>query len=180
MPLIVSLLRHAKSSWANPGMDDAHRPLNARGRDAAPLIAAWMAENAIIPDTVLCSTATRATETSALVLPALSPQPAPQYRDDLYLASPDALLAMLRALPDAVQHVMIVGHNPGLEALAQRLTGSGDKQARQHLAEKFPTAALAVLRFEAKSWAKIAPRKGRLLHFITPRWLDQQGGDGDD
>ncbi len=180
MPLTVSLLRHAKSSWADPRIGDADRPLNARGRAAAPCIAAWMAKNGIIPDAILCSTAARAKETLALVLPALKPRPKLTYRDDLYLAQADAILAMLRAMPDAGKHVLVIGHNPGLEELAVRLTGSGDKAARQRLSEKFPTAALAVIRFEATSWSKIALRRGKLLHYVTPRWLDRELGNGDD
>lgn len=118
MSLTVSLLRHAKSSWDEPGLDDADRKLNARGRSAAPLIAKWMSENRVLPDRVLCSTAVRTRETLALVLPSLSPQPSISYLDELYLASAGTILTMLRATPDGTQHVLVVGHNPGLEDLA--------------------------------------------------------------
>jgi phosphohistidine phosphatase len=171
MSLTVSLLRHAKSSWGEPGLDDSERPLNARGRMAAPLMAAWMAENRVLPDYVLCSTAVRTRETLALVLPSFQSRPKVKYLEELYLAGANTVLTMLRAAPDSVQHVLVVGHNPGFEDLALGLSGRGDASARSLLARKFPTCGLAVLAFDVPTWSKVALGQGRLLHFVTPRAL---------
>jgi phosphohistidine phosphatase len=171
MSLTVSLLRHAKSSWDQPGLDDADRPLNVRGQMAAPLMAAWMANNRVIPQYVLCSTAARTRETVALVLPFFKPRPKVRYREELYLSNANTILTMLRAAPDSTQHVLVVGHNPGIAELALGLVGCGDQTAREALANKFPTCGLAVVKFDVPSWGRIASGHGQLLHFITPRSL---------
>jgi phosphohistidine phosphatase len=165
------LFRHAKSSWDFPELEDFDRPLNARGQEAAPRMAAWLAENGLIPDHVICSAARRACETLDLTLPLWKPAPTIDYAEAVYHASPEALLAIARDAPDTALNVMIVGHNPGLEAFATRMIGSGVKKARVALAGKFPTAALAVITFETASWAKIGHGGGHLARFITPRQL---------
>jgi phosphohistidine phosphatase len=171
MSLTVSLLRHAKSSWDEPGQDDAERPLNARGRVAAPLIGAWMAESLVIPQHVLCSTAVRTRETLALMLPFFKLRPKVSYREELYLANANTILTQLRAASGSTQHVLVIGHNPGLEDLATELVGRGDPDAREALAQRFPTCGLAVLTFDAQSWSKVVRDQGKLLHFVTPRAL---------
>jgi phosphohistidine phosphatase len=105
------------------------------------------------------------------VLPCWKPAPTIDYAEALYHASPETLLAIVRDAPEAARNVMIVGHNPGLEAFATRMIGSGDKKARVALAGKFPSAALAVITFETASWAKIGHGGGHLARFITPRQL---------
>lgn len=169
------LLRHAKSSWDNPALADYDRPLAKRGVKAAPRLGAEIAALRLRPDLVLCSAAARARQTLSLVLPALGkPSPEVVYDDAIYMASPDVLLALLRTLPsetDAPRTIMLVGHNPGLEELAELLTGSGDEAAQNLMAEKFPTCALAVLTFDVKSWRGIAPGAGKLQRFLTPALL---------
>ena len=173
MPLTLSLLRHAKSSWDDAGIEDIDRPLNSRGRKAAPAMGAWIAANGIKPDLVLCSTAARTRETLALLLPSWKPKPEVRYDKALYLAELEGLLALIAATPAAVGHLMIVGHNPGLHDVATGFSNAGDKDLRTCLTDKFPTAGLAVITFEAPAWDKIARRKGRLIHFMTPRTLPE-------
>jgi phosphohistidine phosphatase len=175
--LTLSLLRHAKSSWDEPGLDDYDRPLAKRGQKAAPEIGAELAAMGLRPDLVLCSGAVRARQTLSLVLSKLGPPP-PEvaYDDKIYMATPAALIARLRKVAagpraEVPRHVMIVGHNPGLEELALLLVGSGAADDRARMAEKFPTAAVAVIAFNAESWARIGPGAGRLEHFITPKRL---------
>ena len=171
--LTLTLLRHAKSSWDEPGLDDYDRPLAKRGRKAAPQMGAALAKMGLRPDLVLCSGAARARATLDLVLEKLgAPVPQVVYDDALYMAAPDALLARLnRVGPGAPRHVMLVGHNPGLEELALLLAGSGARDDTARMSEKFPTAAVAVIGFNAESWAGIEPGAGRLEHFLTPRQL---------
>ena len=79
----------------------------------------------------------------------------------------------MRAAPDEAAGLLVVGHNPGLEDLAETLIGSGNREARRRIATQFPTAALAVIDFEAPSWAAIAEEEGRLERFVCPRDLGE-------
>jgi phosphohistidine phosphatase len=169
--LTLSLLRHAKSSWADAGLDDRDRPLNARGQDAAPRMGAYMARQGIAPELILCSPAARTCQTLDLVLPGLQGKPEVVYEDALYLAPEEVLLARIREVPAAVSHVMLVGHDPGLHALARTLAGSGRHKELDALAEKFPTAALAVIAFSADAWSEVERGAGRLELFMTPKRL---------
>ena len=117
----VILLRHAKSSWDDPTLDDHDRPLNKRGRAAAPVIGAWLEYRNHKPDMVLCSSAARTRETVHGVQQSMPRLPSPVVEAELYHASPGDMRARLSQLPDDVECVMIVGHQPGLGALARRL-----------------------------------------------------------
>jgi phosphohistidine phosphatase len=169
--LTLSLLRHAKSNWDNPGAKDFDRPLAKRGEEAAPRMGAFMAKNGIAPELILCSPAVRTRQTLDLVLPQLAGTATVAYEEAFYLAAPSVLLARLRKVGAKVHHLMIVGHDPGMQGLATELSGSGDAEALEALARKFPTAGLAVIRFKAREWAKIEPGKGHLEIFITPKML---------
>ncbi|MHA1516963.1 MAG: SixA phosphatase family protein, partial [Alphaproteobacteria bacterium] len=150
--LTLSLLRHAKSSWRNPTLPDRERPLSTRGMNDAPLMGRAMTERGIDPELVLCSSTRRTVDTLALVLPELKVEPKVVYEDALYHASPEEMLDMLRATPPGANQVMIVGHNPEIEALAMDLIGSGPKHMRDRIREKYPTTALAVINFTAGLW----------------------------
>ncbi len=169
--LTLSLLRHAKSSWDDGSLEDFERPLAKRGESAAPRMGAFMAEQGLAPQLILCSPAVRARQTLDLVLPHLAGGPTVVYEDNFYLAAPSVLLARLRKIEGKVSHVMIVGHDPGMQGLAVELAGDGDAGMLQALAVKFPTAGLAVIRFKARSWAKVGPGRGRLELFTTPKTL---------
>jgi phosphohistidine phosphatase len=169
--LTLSLLRHAKSSWDDPSMEDFARPLSKRGEIAAPRVGAYMAAQGLVPELVLCSTAVRARQTLDLVLPHFAGGPTVVYEENFYLAPPSVLLARVRRIEAKVRYVLIVGHDPGMQGLALELSGAGDAQTLQALAAKFPTAGLAVIRFKARDWSKVAPAKGRLELFVTPKTL---------
>jgi phosphohistidine phosphatase len=169
--LTLSLLRHAKSSWDDPALEDFDRPLAKRGLTAAPRMGAYMAAEGLIPDLVLCSPAVRARQTLDLVLSHLSVGATVIYEEAFYLASPSVLLARIRKIDAPVGHALIVGHDPGIQGLALELASTGRAEALKALGAKFPTAALAVIRFTAGDWAKVARGKGRLELFITPKSL---------
>lgn len=176
MPKTLLLLRHAKSSWSDPSLADFERPLNERGQKAAPRMGAYLRRQALLPELVLCSAARRAAETWELAETALTKSevasvPAKHLRS-LYLAPPSRILAALRRLPDEIDRLLVIGHNPGMEHLAARLAGPGSKSKPSRLLEtKFPTAALAELRFEAQTWKQLEPGGGRLVRFVTPKDL---------
>jgi phosphohistidine phosphatase len=169
--LTLSLLRHAKSSWSDPRLKDFERPLNERGETAAPRVGAFMARREIAPELILCSTAVRARQTLNLLLPHLKGAPELVYEDALYLASSSTMLKRLHRVPAGVSHTMLVGHDPGMHALAVELVGSGSTEDLERLSDKFPTAGLAVIVFEASAWRELRWGGGRLDIFTSPKRL---------
>ncbi len=166
------LLRHAKSDWADPDRIDADRPLSPRGRRAAPTLGRYMRREGLVPGLVLASTARRTEETWDLLSETLKSDVPVESSHKLYLASPARLLKTIRGVDDKVGSVVIVGHNPGIQALALELAGSGDESARARLASKYPTGGLAVFDFAVDHWADVAAGGGELERFVVPRDLD--------
>jgi len=166
--LRLILLRHAKSAWPE-GVSDKERPLAPRGREAASLMGEYMAREGLLPDLVLISTARRTQETWAIVKEALSAPVASRNVDELYAAPVERMLGVLRSAEPNYHCVMMVGHNPGTQDLALWFAGQDESDARQRLGEKYPTAGLAVIDFEAGDWHEIAKGAGRLKRFVTPR-----------
>src|SRR5262245_61015808 len=169
--LTLSLMRHAKSSWDDASLQDFDRPLAKRGQSAAPRMGRFMAEHGLTPQLILCSPAVRTRQTLDLVLPHLSGGPTILYEDGFYLAAPAVLLKRLHKVEGQIRHVMIVGHDPGMQGLAVALAGDGDADMLQALAAKFPTAGLAVIGLKVRSWAKVGHGSGRLELFMTPKKL---------
>lgn len=167
---LLYLLRHAKSAAAEVGQDDHARPLTGRGRRAAVRIGDYLAARGETPDLVLCSSSRRTRETLDHVLDRLGARPRVSIEPELYLAGCDRLLARVRELPDQAERAMLVGHHPGIADLAERLATRGPDALRAGLAEKFPTAALAILRLEGSQWRDAGPG-ARLEAFILPREL---------
>ncbi len=167
----LCLLRHAKSDWTDPALGDFDRPLAPRGRMAAPRMAAYLHDHGLVPDHVLCSTARRAMETWDLIAPKIAGKPQVETRDDLYLAGPVSLLETLQRAPRNAQTLMLIGHNPGMEILAEMLVASGSKKDRKRLAKKYVTAGLAVINFEIEDWAELATARGILDRYVRPKDL---------
>jgi phosphohistidine phosphatase len=172
----LMLLRHAKSDWSAPGRPDRERVLSPRGERASPLIGRYLAEHGLVPQHAIVSVATRTRQTWELLGKAVTETSSVTYDDRIYEAAPIDILAAIADAPAQAESLMVVGHNPGLQSLALALTGSGSRKAGRALAEKFPTAGLAVLDFELPDWKSLAPGTGRLERFITPRAI---GGDED-
>jgi phosphohistidine phosphatase len=165
------LLRHAKSSWDDPDLEDHDRPLNRRGRRACETMGAWLAAEGRPPDTLLCSSARRARETAARVLAGIEPEPAQEVVPELYLASAEQMLERLRSLPDSCERAMVVAHEPGMRDLTLWLAAGGDAEALERVSAKFPTAAVAVLELPIGRWGELGPGQGVLTAFVTPREL---------
>ncbi|MEZ5142796.1 MAG: histidine phosphatase family protein [Acidimicrobiales bacterium] len=161
----LHLLRHAKSDWSDASLADRARPLNRRGRRARRTIADHVTGWHV--DLVVTSDAARAMATAAPVVAALGCELRIEPR--LYDDGDDAagLLAVVRELADETPVVLMVGHNPGIEQLADLLAGG---------APAFPTAALATLELAVARWAEAAPGTATLTAFVTARTLDE--GDG--
>lgn len=171
--LTLTLLRHAKSSWDDETLSDFERPLSKRGLKAAPKIGRALAGHTHAPDCILCSTAVRTRQTLALVLKELpeSANPLVRYEDSLYHALPEVLLEHIQTRAGLARHLMLVGHNPGLEFLAAQLVKSGSSDDIEAMAKKFPTAAFARFTFEATAWHDVRPATGTLETFVRPRTL---------
>ncbi len=168
----LTLLRHAKSSWADPGADDFDRPLNARGLEAARAIGAEMRKLGLAFDAIVSSPAARAVETLAEASHGYGAPLAAVEDGCLYLAPMSMLLEIVRATDDNVGRLLLVGHNPGFELLAAALTEGDDSPDRAAMAGKYPTGALAEIAFEIEHWQSVAPGTGRLVRFIRPRDLE--------
>ena len=140
----LTLLRHAKSSWDNRRLADHDRPLAGRGRRDAPRMGQRLAAHGLKPDLLLCSTARRARETAELVAPPLGAPPV-AHDADIYLATPGALLAVLARQDDAVDELVMIGHNPGFTELANMLL-PGLRLGN------LPTAGAVALTADAATW----------------------------
>jgi len=168
----IFLMRHAKSSWDDPSLEDIERPLNKRGRKAGKAMAEHFKANAILPQIVLCSTAVRTRQTLDLLKPVLG-EAAVTYDERIYEATLQTLIARLKELPGECDRVLIIGHNPGLERLAHHLAGDqGEAKALARISAKYPTGALAVLSASVDDWDKLAAESCRLDSFTCPSELD--------
>lgn len=163
------LLRHAKSSWKEPGIEDLERPLSGRGRRAANAIARYLRDNGIDPELVLCSPARRARETLEGIEPALGVRSV-RVEPGLYGADASTLLAHLQGVPDSIGSVMLIGHHPGLQQLTLDLVGTEDEV--RGLQEKYPTGALATLVIPGTSWGALNSGTAELVGFVRPRDLE--------
>jgi len=166
------LLRHAKAEAHTAQAGDHARGLAARGRTASGEMGVYLTSHGPVPDLILCSDARRARETLDGLLVTLKGRPKTEIEPALYLAESAALLTRLRKVNDRFETVMIIGHNPGLEDLAKDLmAASAAGPAYARMTAKFPTAALAVLAFEAESWAFVDHGGASLETFVVPRDL---------
>ncbi|HVG83576.1 MAG TPA: histidine phosphatase family protein [Vicinamibacterales bacterium] len=157
------VLRHAKSSWNDPALDDHERPLNKRGRRDAPRMGALVREYGLTPDLVISSDAVRARLTAAAVAEAARYAGEILLDPHLYLAGPADILSLLPTVQENAKTVMIVGHNPGLETLVEQLTGE-----RQDL----PTAALAQIDLPIDQWRDLTrSTRGTLVGLWRPEPL---------
>lgn len=157
------LMRHAKSSWKHPDMKDIERPLNKRGEKDAPKMGKLLVEQELVPQLILSSTAVRARKTVEAVVAKSGYTGEVMYLDSFYMAEPQVYLDVLRVLPDALERVMVVGHNPGLEAVLQMLS---------HQVESLPTGSIAYICLEMDHWSQIDQEsKGELIQLWRPRDL---------
>jgi len=169
------LLRHAKTERDSATGRDRDRALDARGRDDAAEIGAWLAGQPPAPERVLVSAAVRARETWDLLPAALRAIPV-EHRDDLYGAETGDLLDIIRTVDGDPATLLVVAHNPGLHELALALVNGGDKAAWQELNRNLPTGSLVTIDLPADDWLDISLRSGRLAGLMTPKLLRARSG----
>jgi phosphohistidine phosphatase len=190
----LTIVRHAKSSWETPGTADHDRVLNDRGRRAAPAVGTFLfrtyfggGEAAPLlprPERVVASTALRAMGTAQIMGEVMRLAPEAMLSDSrLYLAEAPALLEVVRGLDENWQHVMMVGHNPGMHDFAERVL------ARAHLT-KMPTCTAVLMALPHAFWGLCDWGEAQLIGYVTPKSLERrfpdlysdisgQGQDGD-
>lgn len=154
------LLRHAKSSWKDTDLQDFDRPLNGRGREAAPLVGRFMRKKKLRVDLIISSPAARARQTAALVKESAGLSAELRYDERVYEADAARLLEVVAQAGDSADAVVLVGHNPGVEELLTFLTGESCGM---------PTAALACLSLDVEKWGKARERAGRLEWLVRPK-----------
>lgn len=159
------LMRHGKSSWKDSSMEDHDRPLSKRGLKDAPQMAQLIVDKELIPQKVLSSTARRAHHT-AEILAEITHTSDIIYLNSFYLAEPAEYLQVLKDLPDDLERVMVIGHNPGLEGLLQILSGE---------VESLPTSAIAHLVLPIRHWTEITDHtEGELVAVWRPREIKEK------
>ncbi|MFF8196605.1 SixA phosphatase family protein [Streptomyces bobili] len=165
-PRRIVLFRHAKADW--PQVTDHERPLADRGRQDAAVAGRKLTDSGIAVDLALCSSATRTRETWKLAVHELPQRPKTVYEERIYEASPGELIALLNEVPDDVRNLVLVGHNPGIEGLAEVLSGTAEEDARERMTRRgFPAAAFAVLTFDG-SWKSLEPGTASLVDYWAP------------
>jgi phosphohistidine phosphatase len=159
------LVRHAKSSWSNPGMDDLDRPLLEKGLKRTRLMIDFLKKHNTTVDLILCSHAVRAFETAKLFAWALEvPEDDIRIERGIYAASPDRLSDQFFDLPDKVDSLMLVGHNPGITEFANLFLPSK--------IDMMPTSGIAGIEFATDNWEEILNCKSKKLFYIFPRMMD--------
>jgi phosphohistidine phosphatase len=158
----LTLVRHAKSSWKDPELADFDRPLGKRGKLDAPLMGERLAGRGRRPELIISSPAKRARKTAKLIAREL------ELRDDrlilvteIYEAEPEILLKIVHGLDDRWEHVLLIGHNPGLTELGNLLADCG--------IENIPTCGALCLDFDTEDWKSLGPKSGTLVFYDYPK-----------
>lgn len=166
------ILRHAKSSWGDPGLADFDRPLNARGIAAAHAVGKALKRRRVRVDHVLASPAKRVRETLDQFARGYGKLPEIRFDESIYLASRATLLDLVRNLREGSSAPLLVGHSPGLERLLIELTRDDAHGFRDRVARGYPTGALTIVELPAPGWPEVEPASGEIVDLILPRELD--------
>lgn len=175
--LKLMLLRHAKSSWGEPDIDDRDRKLSGRGKAAAQAMGRVMRQRDLLPELVLCSPARRARDTWSIVAEELKSAPKALFEEDAYdFGNGGRLAELIRAKGKSARSLLVIGHNPSIEGLAHRLVGTGDPILAERLKKKYPTGALAVFDGDLPNWSAFSEEAFVLTHFIRPKDITSGAG----
>lgn len=156
------LIRHAKSSWKDPGLDDHQRPLNKRGENDAPLMAKILKKKNIKPDLILSSTAVRAFEFAKILADEFDYKKKNiEATNNLYMADEKDMLEIVRNVDDKNETVFLIGHNPDLTYFANSLCN--------YNLDNIPTSGIFGVEFDVESWKDIDFGKGKFLLFEYPK-----------
>ena len=157
----IILARHAKSDWNASHSTDFERPLNKRGENDAPFMAAYLQKCGYLLDQIISSDAKRALQTANEYYAMLQPAHGLITHHDLYLASLNTLTDIISSLPQNSSHLMLVGHNPGMTEALNFYTAE--------FIDNMPTCSVAVIQFDVMNWKDISEGEGDLLGFEFPK-----------
>lgn len=155
------LIRHAKSSWSIPGLDDQERPLNDRGNIDAPMVAERMEKNWPTPGKIICSSALRAQETAAIMSQHWWKKRDIEIEVELYSASPSSSLDIINRVPNEVNSLALVFHNPTITHLSNLLA--------QLSIPNVPTCGIVILGLQVDRWDELEEGTCTLLDFEYPK-----------
>jgi phosphohistidine phosphatase len=157
----IILIRHAKSSWDNPWLDDHDRPLADRGKKDAPKMAKRLMKKGVHPDLILSSTARRASETAKITAKVLGyPEDEISWEKNLFHASPHTILKYIHHQKDSKKTILVIGHNPGFNELITYLGGK---------IENLPTSGQFGFKLNSEKWADLKPETAEVWFFDYPK-----------
>ncbi|RYD55567.1 MAG: histidine phosphatase family protein [Sphingobacteriales bacterium] len=163
MERTLVMIRHAKSSWANPLQSDFERPLNERGERDAPMMGARLKEQGILPDLIISSTAKRAKSTAKKIAAALDYDHSRiQMQDNLYHCIPSVFEEAIYAVDDKIKTLFIVAHNPGITDFVNQLSGS-------FKIDNMPTCGVVVAKMNMEEWNQFANATKQVFLFDYPK-----------
>ena len=163
------LIRHAKSDWNDPSLDDYDRPLNGRGKNAASQVGRALATRGVLPDIVITSEAVRAISTARLIAEQIGYPEEDIVRDDrLYLAGPDPVLRVVQEIDEECRSAMMFGHNPGFHLFANMLL-------REEWIDDLVTCSVVRIALNTRYWGAVDAGCGKLIEHIWPRMLTEKG-----
>ncbi len=155
------LIRHAKSSWDDPSLNDSERPLNKRGKTDAPIMGRLLKEKSLLPELMVSSPAKRALKTASRIAKEIGyPKERIEIKEELYLKGTGAIVELIRRLDDGQGRVFLFGHNPDLTELANLLTGAN--------LDNIPTCGVVSITFPFDTWQETAEGTGSLALFERP------------
>lgn len=154
------IIRHAKSSWDNLSLDDYDRPLNERGLKNAPFMGQVLKQKEILPDIIISSPAKRAMHTAELIANEIGYEKAITPNEYIYEAYVNVLQEIVSYIYDEHDTAFLVGHNPGVTALAYML---GDFK------EEMPTCAIVEIEFDCNSWMDVSKQNAKLVAYEYPK-----------
>ncbi len=160
----LTIIRHAKSSWDDPDMDDLVRPLNERGRIAVLLVGNYLQQQKIMPDLIITSPATRARDTASGIAEFVKYDIKKiQVEPVIYFGTSSAIITTLQELDNKYSDAFLFGHEPILSSLIFQLT--------KNQLEKFSTCSPYRISLDIKKWAEIGIKKGKCEFFVNPKLL---------
>ncbi len=158
----LTLLRHAKSSWGQPDLDDQERPLNQRGQRDAPIMGRRLLGHGVRPSLIITSPATRARQTSKLLAREIGyPIEFLQTEHSLYLADENSILELIELQEDTFSDIVLCAHNPGITQLANQLSDQS--------IDNMPTCGMLIIEADTDSWSKIAGSPRKFIAFDYPK-----------
>lgn len=166
------IMRHAKSSWQKPRLEDCERPLNKRGREAAGRMGRHFRRSNVKIDLAIYSTAERSRETLGLLLDEYGRLVPSEGREELYLSTGALMLDIIGAAAATAGTVLVVAHSPGVQEAALTLLGAKGGESADQIRQKFPTGAVVDFHLPIHDWCQVNGAQGHLNDYILPRGLE--------